>query len=321
MPGSIAALRLQNRLFSGGLSSAALQAELADPAQLGAWRQLCTQGLGLSQLLAVPAARTVLQGSSLAADEALRSGRSVGSTLDGLTLMPSDALRDCRSFAQVLSTPAARLALIGSPSALEFVFASPWATSQVLGIFGTALADAATMDATLNTPTLLTAVLGDAAAAAAFRASTALTLATVPQMTSSTAPSGVASASLELSTYKSWNAFDKNTNQPWGAGVGAAPITNQWIGYEFPSPVFVHSVTVNNYAGNPGVKSCIVQCSNDGIAWADVLSTDFTAASNALQTRYIDRPGRFKRWRLFIKDTQGPMTYMYLNELNFIGFQ
>ena len=53
MSGNIAALRLRNRMYAGA-HGAALQAELADAYQLGAWRQLCAGGTGMAQMLLSP---------------------------------------------------------------------------------------------------------------------------------------------------------------------------------------------------------------------------------------------------------------------------
>lgn len=64
----------------------------------------------------------------------------------------------------------------------------------------------------------------------------------VPDMTSNTAPSGIASTdSSYSSSYAAWNAFDRDTASTWSSALVALP---RWLAYEFTSAKTITRVTM-----------------------------------------------------------------------------
>lgn len=162
--------------------------------------------------------------------------------------------------------------------------------------------------------TALSTIFASADVLAAFRASTALASASVPTMTSNTAPTGVASASSEYvdGEYDAWRAFDK-TDAHWIADSGA----NEWLQYKFAGQAFIHTVVIQTYAAPFDARNCRIEYSDDGVSF----STAKTIVLSPASISYIDvsKAGFHKYWRLHIVDTP-TNAYIALHELNFIGF-
>lgn len=128
-------------------------------------------------------------------------------------------------------------------------------------------------------PTLY-GLLGDAYNNAVDEATLRATAAhSVPQMTSNTAPSGVASASSENhpTSYAAWRAFDGVTNETintngWLMTYG---LKTGWLQYAYPEGVSKHLVA---YAIRPRVINTdvvaptdwVMQGSADGVTWDDL---------------------------------------------------
>lgn len=88
---------------------------------------------------------------------------------------------------------------------------------------------------------------------------------TVPKMTSNTAPSGEAFASSYYSGYPAWKAFNQSTEDYWGIAAGL-PYKNQYIGYDFESPIWVYKIEswVSNGKQN---TDYVIEASNDKTNW------------------------------------------------------
>lgn len=186
-----------------------------------------------------------------------------------------------------------------------------------------ALTDAALMKLVASIPAAMTgliasqsalsAIAENAAVRAAFIASTALAKASVPNMSSNTTPSGVASASSEYdSEYQAWRAFDKSDDH-W---ISLAA-ENQWVQYEFAVPAFIHTVFIQTYAEPFAARNCRIDYSDDGVSFFTAKTIVLSPASN----HYIDvsKAGFHKYWRLHVVDTTGG-SYISMHELDFIGF-
>lgn len=319
MSGNIAALRLKNRIYAGTLAGAELQAELADSHQLGAWRQLCTEGESIVQMLSVPELRPVLQASPAAADEILRAGYAVGRALEVLLPSPSAELRACNTFDRLLANPANVQRLMGSTACLSFLMSSPWGMAAFRAAFAShvnASGGVSLLNLIITSQQILDFVNADPALAAAFRTATALTKSEVPQQTGNNTGGQVSASNYYSSNYPHY-AFDKGESSVWLSYIA----NNQWIRFSFTNPVFVHTVSLNNAGtANTGAKNVVIQCSPDGTNWMDLLTMQLPQSSSK-QTRTIGKAGRFAHWRAMCLDNWGHANYLSLAELNFIGFQ
>lgn len=179
------------------------------------------------------------------------------------------------------------------------------------------------LNAIISNSAALTAVASNPAAWSTFKAGTGLTAAAIPTMTSNTAPSGVASSSTQFdSGYAAWYAFEKSTGN-WLASSNS--VTNQWIQYVFPSPVFIHTFTIDNTYWssnyNSSAKNIKLQYSNDGGAtWQDAV-VKLLPSGVYSHTFDVIVPGRYAYWRLFIVDNWSDSTYLAVREWNVTGFQ
>ena len=188
--------------------------------------------------------------------------------------------------------------------------------------------DSTAMQAILNSSTAMQAIILSQAALDVIRAnnnawpsfinSNALTRREVPLMTSNTTPEGIARASSSYGDgYEAFRAFDKSMSI-WASAYGAT--TNQWLRYDFPVEVFVHTVEVRNRADSTGARNVRVQRSSDGINWETVAEVTLSNANTNPQTIYVSRSGYARMWRLFIVNNYGG-SEAHIHELNFIGFQ
>ena len=131
---------------------------------------------------------------------------------------------------ELMQRPGAEGQITGYPNLLAAL------TSTDAGM-ALALSNASIMAAVAQRPSAMLAFINDQSALdtifsqsdvrAAFLASTALGAASVPKMTSNTAPSGAASSFSEYSAQNAaWQAFDGNAATFWNSAAGT---TNLWM--------------------------------------------------------------------------------------------
>lgn len=170
------------------------------------------------------------------------------------------------------------------------------------------------MLAFINDQSALDTIFSQPDVRAAFLASTALGAASVPTMTSNTAPSGAASAFSENSAeYASWKAFDGNAATFWNS---AASTTNLWLQYSFAQDAFINKVVIQPYV-TTGPRDVSIQYSDDGVIFTTAKS--LTVADVPLTAIDISVAGFHKHWRLFMHNIYGA-TWAAVHELNFTGF-
>lgn len=208
--------------------------------------------------------------------------------------------------------------VVGIKAARDIIFASAAASAAVAAHSGAMSVVAGSADAmvdALSSSVALAAMLAVPAAKDALLSSTALTKASVPKMTSDTAPSGAASAkTIYGAPYAAWKAFDGNNATYWNS-VGAS--AGEWIQYRFPADVFVHGMTVSQGGGGFSPKDCILQKSVDGVIFSDAKA--MTLPATGIASIDVASAGFCKYWRLSISNDYGA-GYAALRELNFTGF-
>lgn len=207
---------------------------------------------------------------------------------------------------------------VGIKAARDIIFASAAASAAVAAHSGAMSVVASSADAmvdALSSGTALAAMLAVPAAKDALLSSTALTKASVPKMTSNTAPSGAASAKTSHNAqYAAWLAFDGSDATFWNSAGAAA---GEWIQYQFPADVFVHSMAVSQYGSAFSPKDCILQKSVDGVTFVDAKA--MTLPATGIASIDVASAGFCKYWRLSIANNYGA-GYAALKELNFTGF-
>ena len=237
---------------------------------------------------------------------------------------------------QALLTDAGRLdaciGLLQRPGAAGQIAGYP-ALYQALGssaaLQDMALTDAAAMKLVASIPAAMTgfiasqsalsAIADNAAVRAEFIASTALAAASVPAMTSNTAPSGIASASSEAAYagwYLAFQSFDGLPSDDF-AWYSDSIVADQWLGYAFPSAAFIHTVEISNSAIGNAVKDIRIEHSDDGLDFYSVKSIAVNPVGDTVIQ--IAAPGFHKHWRVFVESTVGD-TYPSIKALNFKGF-
>lgn len=150
-----------------------------------------------------------------------------------------------------------------------------------------------------------------------FMAATGLTPVVNPVMTSATTPSGVASASSIYSTgYAAYYAFD-GSNSIWCSESGA-PINQQWLRYDFPTPVFLHSLDVTPGTDEP-MKDFRMEYSDDGTSWLTAMTGKFPYGSISAIHKIEQPLGQHRYWRIFAITSHGSR-YVTLAEVKFRGF-
>ena len=170
-------------------------------------------------------------------------------------------------------------------------------------------ASSTAMDAVAASSTAMDAVVASSTACAAIAASaTAITALDnsspilVPEMTSNTEPSGVASAGSVHSTYYAWNGFDGSTSTVWGASTTKS---TWWLSYEFTSSVWCYKVILdaaNTAYPQFATNTFKIQYMNASSEWVDATST-LTAHNNNLtpQEFIVSAPtGKVSKWRLLV---------------------
>jgi len=182
------------------------------------------------------------------------------------------------------------------------------------------------MTAVVSRATLFQAIFLGITAAMFYVGSAFGQVALFPQMTASSAPSGVASAQTELNLnlcgqQQAWNAFDRSTNTAWFNSGSPAKVG--WVQYGFSVPQIAASYSVT------GLGSCSPMTSTrapsewqvicqdtgalldfrSGISWVAGVSQSFTIAT----------PVACSVYRLTITNNGGDATYVQLAEWQLYG--
>lgn len=200
------------------------------------------------------------------------------------------------------------LSLFGDPDAMAVIAASPVIMADIAS-------SPTLMTEVLSSAVAISAIFAVPAAKSAIMASTALAVASVPKMTSDVAPSGAASAkTIYGAPYAAWLAFDGNDATFWNSAGAAA---GEWIQYQFPADVFVHSMAVSQYGSAFSPKDCVLQKSVDGVTFVDVKA--MTLPATGIASIDVASAGFCKYWRLSIANNYGA-GYVALKELGFTGF-
>lgn len=136
----------------------------------------------------------------------------------------------------------------------------------------------------------------------------------VPKMTSNTAPSGEAFASADSTN--AYKAFTNNISDFWGSNVTSSAS----IGYKFLNKVIVRCIQVTNRTdgGKTSPKNLIVQGSDDGTNWNDIVShTNKNTVDGGIWNIYVNSSTAYKYWRLNITSLNSQ--YLNIAELQFYG--
>ena len=232
---------------------------------------------------------------------------------DGDTVTPTDDIQkwlNCAgifdkpsytTLADVLGDSTTLLALMSDNNAVDYLVRSTtWASGITAN--STAMTDIGANNYCANT------LLDDATWCTAICNSTyfeSVLNVKVPTMTSNTTPSGVVSASQEnaSASYKAYKAFDNDDTTGWYANDEVS--TNQWIGYDFGTPVLIAKVKVRpQYLSNARLKNINIQYSSDDTTFS---GTNSFLVPNANQDNdYILTDKETRRyWRMFVADDYG----------------
>ena len=130
----------------------------------------------------------------------------------------------------------------------------------------------------------------------------------VPTMTSNTAPSGVASAIHEYSSYLAYKAFDKNSASPnWWVDTNSvnanATSPEGWIGYKFTSAKKIYCAT-HAAADTVPIQEWNVKGSNDGSNWTTLGSGGVQSSGISVLPCNIS-VSSYQYYRLYLKQKNG----------------
>ena len=132
-----------------------------------------------------------------------------------------------------------------------------------------------------------------------------------PKMTSNTTPSGVVSCSSSFaSNYAPWYAFDQTIAQDpytW-ATINSLP---QWISYQFPDPVCIHKVAIENRAetNRRAIETFKFQASNDGTNWTDLETCTSVKFNNYDRSEFfIPNDEEYTYYRLYVTSNFNNLT-------------
>lgn len=197
------------------------------------------------------------------------------------------------------------------------------AFSKICSSFGfnQLLLNPVTVQAMCESSAALDIIFGYPASRNSFTQSKALPPASIPVMTGNTTPSGVASASTSYSAqYGPWKAFDRIYTSEWASAQNST--TNQWVQYQFPHPVYIHTCELecSLYANNPGSrpKNFKIQCSDNGAEWADVF-LGVHPYDPSMYRYYFPAPGKHAYWRVLFSDNYGGML-IQASTIQLLGF-
>jgi len=140
----------------------------------------------------------------------------------------------------------------------------------------------------------------------------------IPTMTSNSTPSGIASASTEISsTYAAWKAFDKIVTGDSG-WITASFVTTGWLKYQFALAKIVVSYTITppyTYANDRAPKDFQFQGSNNDTDWTTLDSqSGITWTSNTPRTFTFSNTTAYLYYRLNVTAIRGS-DYVWVCEL------
>jgi hypothetical protein len=142
----------------------------------------------------------------------------------------------------------------------------------------------------------------------AFIPPTQLALMSIPQMTSNTTPSGVAAASSVQSGFAAWQAFDRNTGNPWTTLTG---VNTGWLSYQFPTGRIIKrygffSWSLNTF--NP--RTWTFEGSNNGSSWTilDTQTNFVTGVSTFYSFDISSNTTSYTYYRINVTVNQGGST-------------
>lgn len=145
----------------------------------------------------------------------------------------------------------------------------------------------------------------------------------VPVMTSNTAPYGEASASSTLTyngvTAYAFHVFDGNdTSTEWSSTSTSG---SDWVQYKFNNPTVVTAFSYVTAFDNYDMEDCIIQASNDGSTWVDLLEFTNTITESSIASGIIkvNNTSAYCYYRLSVVTANA--TYTALNSLQFYGRQ
>lgn len=240
--------------------------------------------------------------ASTEAVKALCASSTIMATIAGSDTAVAALLENSNAMAIVFTRSTAMVALVASTVFMTGVTTS---SSYMASIF--------------NSSAALNAIFAASPAKATFKASTALTAAAIPTMTTNSAPSGTASASsIASGSNDAYKAFDKTATH-W-LTVSGSP-SNQWVKYDFGAAVFIHSLAIDNTqsAANRSSKDIRLEYSDDNTTWATAVTT--TLPNNTASNNYdVKVTGKHRYWRVYVINNYGDSSYSGLAEVQMTGF-
>lgn len=146
-------------------------------------------------------------------------------------------------------------------------------------------------------------------------------IALIPEMTSNTTPSGVASASDEptynTTTYYAYHAFSDDSLW-WHSGTS---VTTRWISYKFNSAKNVKKFTIKNVntSGSGNINSFKLQASNDGSSWIDLGTYTNSNVNGAESTFNVNNESAYLYYRIYIESIHDAINYARIKRIQMYG--
>ena len=146
-------------------------------------------------------------------------------------------------------------------------------------------------------------------------------IALIPEMTSNTTPSGVASASDEptynTTTYYAYHAFSDDSLW-WHSGTS---VTTRWISYKFNSAKNVKKFTIKNVntSGGGNINSFKLQASNDGSSWIDLGTYTNSNVNGAESTFNVNNESAYLYYRIYIESIHDAINYARIKRIQMYG--
>lgn len=145
----------------------------------------------------------------------------------------------------------------------------------------------------------------------------------VPEMTSNTVPSGIASASsIYNATYNAWKGFSTSGSGYEGCWESLNKNMPQWLAYQFPtskviSKYSVQGVDISATGANRNPKDWTFEGSNDGANWTvlDTQTNQINWNQNEKREFLIENVNSYLHYRIFITANNGG-DYTLINVLH-----
>lgn len=243
---------------------------------------------------------------------AISNDAAILQTIAASTTAMSALMTNLPALDVMLASGLARQTLFASNVAVGALIANPSAYQRVLGSLSA-------FYALLESQTGLNVIFANSESRAAFKNALTPPVVSMPIMTGTDTPSGIAIGSTFLgSGYEYFKAYDGSANTAW-----ATPFSqDQWLGYQFPEPVFIHTVTLPANASSPDrlPRQCRVDCSKDGMVW-QVATPVFTTGKTTTNMIDVAMAGRYRYWRLYALNNHGDSGYTSVATMSFSGFR